>query len=40
MTSIIRETGIATTPEAAWDALRDFGALHELAAGFASPSFQ
>ena len=34
MTSIIREAGIATTPEAAWDALRDFGALHELARGF------
>ncbi len=34
MTSIIRETGIATTPEAAWGALRDFGALHELASGF------
>ena len=34
MTSIIRETGITTSPEAAWDALRDFGALHELAAGF------
>lgn len=34
MTSIIRETGIATTPAAAWDALRDFGALHELARGF------
>jgi hypothetical protein len=34
MTSIIRETGIAATPEAAWEALRDFGALHELASGF------
>jgi hypothetical protein len=34
MTSIIREAGIATTPEAAWDALRDFGALHEFARGF------
>jgi hypothetical protein len=34
MTSIIRETGIATTPEAAWQALSDFGALHELASGF------
>src|SRR6266700_3713496 len=34
MTSIIRETGIATSPDAAWDALRDFGALHELASRF------
>jgi Polyketide cyclase / dehydrase and lipid transport len=34
MTSIIRETGIATTPQAAWDALRDFGALLDLASGF------
>ena len=34
MTSIIRETGIAATPVAAWDALRDFGALHGLASGF------
>jgi Polyketide cyclase / dehydrase and lipid transport len=34
MTSIIRETAIATTPDTAWDALRDFGALHDLASGF------
>ena len=34
MTSIIRETGVAATPEAAWRALRDFGAIHELASGF------
>ena len=35
MTSIIRETSIGTTPEAAWAALRDFGTLDELAVGFA-----
>jgi|SRR5215510_7866378 len=34
MTSIIRETGIATTPQAAWAGLRDFAALHEFARGF------
>jgi carbon monoxide dehydrogenase subunit G len=35
MTSIIRETHIAASPAAVWDALRDFGALHErLVPGF------
>jgi hypothetical protein len=34
MTSIIREAGIGTAPETAWNALRDFAALHELARGF------
>jgi len=34
MTSIIREAGIVTAPDTAWDALRDFTALHELARGF------
>jgi hypothetical protein len=35
MASIIRDTFIETDPESAWDALSDFGALHErLAAGF------
>lgn len=34
MTSIIREAGIAATPEATWAALREFAALHELARGF------
>jgi hypothetical protein len=35
MASIIREATIATDPDAAWDALADFGRVHErLAAGF------
>ena len=35
MASIIRETTIATNPEEAWEALADFGRVHErLAAGF------
>ena len=37
MASIIRETSIEVEPEAAWDALRDWGAVHErLASGFVS----
>jgi len=37
MASIIRETSIDVDPEAAWDALRDWGAVHErLAPGFVS----
>ncbi|HEX8802899.1 MAG TPA: SRPBCC family protein [Acidimicrobiales bacterium] len=35
MASIIRETTIDTSPDEAWDALADFGRVHErLAAGF------
>jgi hypothetical protein len=35
MASIRKERTIETTPEAAWDAVRDWGALHErLASGF------
>jgi len=37
MASIIRETSIDVEPETAWDALRDWGAVHErLAPGFVS----
>jgi hypothetical protein len=37
MATIYKETRIAVDPDEAWDALRDFGALHErLAAGFAT----
>jgi carbon monoxide dehydrogenase subunit G len=37
MASIIRETSIDVEPEAAWDALRDWAAVHErLAPGFVS----
>jgi Polyketide cyclase / dehydrase and lipid transport len=37
MASIHKQITIDAAPEAAWDALRDFGALHErLAAGFAT----
>src|SRR5215510_3949954 len=37
MASIIRETSIDVGPELAWDALRDWGAVHErLAPGFVS----
>ena len=37
MASIRKQIQINTAPAAAWDALRDFGALHErLAAGFAT----
>jgi polyketide cyclase/dehydrase/lipid transport protein len=37
MASIYKETRISADPADAWDALRDFGALHErLASGFAT----
>jgi carbon monoxide dehydrogenase subunit G len=37
MACIIRETSIDVDPEVAWDALRDWGAVHErLAPGFVS----
>jgi hypothetical protein len=37
MASIRKQIQIDTEPEAVWEALRDFGALHErLAAGFAT----
>src|SRR5215813_1113004 len=37
MACIIRETSIDVEPEAAWDALRDWGAVHQrLAPGFVS----
>jgi len=34
MASITKQVVIDAPPEAVWDALRDFGAVHELAPGF------